>query len=232
MGAKMKEDVAMKEDDADRRIHDLFSAALSERGFAAKREKGCLKFERERGDARQGISFPFRFEFKTRQVRFDVSLGNRYPALERLFGDDEICSELVPGLGTAIHLLRDDRNLYEWYLEDPAAVLQVMDQIDRYGIPFLDKFADLDAVKRQFESESPLEWFQRTAEERICFLAAIALHAGDNAEALRLVDEALEERKGAPVKKRWKLEELRKRVTSPGPGAAHSERIKGSGAKG
>jgi len=89
----------------------------------------------------------------------------------------------------------------------------VLEEIDRYGIPFMDRYSDLRNLKDRLTSSEPT-CFTLNKEARICLRAAIVAFEGHPAEALRIVDEAIEERRGALPKYRIALEQLRTRLVS------------------
>ena len=207
----------MSKREVERQIRDLFAGPLRERGFAAAED---VEFVREHGDTLQSISFPYEVRHTplgTRRFNFSVSLANRFPVLERLYTPEDDVARFVPAVASPLYLLRPDQtfNIHEWYLDERRVASTVMAQIDKFGIPFLNRYSDLGEVKRRLESNSPSDWFSGlNSERRACLLASIALLANNRTEALRVVDAALEERKNKRSEKRWLLEQPRKRIES------------------
>lgn len=187
-----------------RRMLDLFEQPLNQRGFS--RTEG-LKFRREKNGVQQGISFPGRVDGG--KFPFSVMLGIRFVNLQGYLGLSEQDRLLVPNAASPIHLLREDRHFSEWYLDDPNCVEEVLEQIDKYAIPFLDKYANLSAVKERLLSTYPGDWFILDPESRTCLLAAILVFEGNKVEAEQLLDKAILERKDDFPKSSQHLEELR-----------------------
>ncbi len=210
----------MSNREIERQVRDLFAGPLSERGFAPEED---VTFVRKHSEAVQSISFPYEARHAphgTRRFRFNVDVWNRFPVLERLYAPEDDVARFAPAVTSPLYLLRPGQkfNIHEWYLDERRVVSTVMAQIDKFGIPFLDRYSDLGEIKRRLESNSPSDWFSGlNSERRACLLASIALLGNDRAEALRRVDAALEERKNKRSEKRWLLEQLRKRIESRSP---------------
>jgi len=185
-----------------------FAGPLAALGFDWKEKQ---LFVREQGDILQIIRFRERFEYRTERFRFDFVLAVHLGAVERMLRPDTL-AQLLGTVSCPIHLLRRDRKVHEWYLNDPRCVPEVMSQLAEYGLQFLDRYSDVANVKRQLESEDPSDWFTLSAEERIGRLAAIDAALGRHDEALSILDAALAERKHQRPKKWWALVQLRKRI--------------------
>jgi hypothetical protein len=188
------------------RLRDAFSDSLLMRGFSARGSE--VEFVREKAGVEQSIVFVGRWEYGTDSFRFHFAVSDRYVDLERLVCPDDK-SGVIPIVASPIHLLREDASLYEWYLDRPETVTLVLNQIDKYGLPFLDRYTSLTAVKERLISSSPGDWFLLNSEGRIRLLASILFFEGDGAQSLRIVDNAIEERASSLPKHRWRLERLR-----------------------
>ncbi len=164
-----------------------------------------------KGDAEQSIMFAGSWHYATERFRFYFLVADLYKDLERLIGSADDLN-LVPAIGNPIHLLRDDRSLSYWYLDDAETIPSVLEQIDLYGIPFLDKFANLPYVKECLESDPLPSIIGLPADARIQLLAAILAYEEKLDEAIELVQNAIDERKGARPDKHWRLEEFRTRL--------------------
>lgn len=191
------------------RIRSLFGPGLQTRGFTGGND--YLFTRNNVAGVEQQIVFRGRFEYRTERYRFDVAAANRFLVLEHLLGVSEE-DGIVPCVASPIHLLRHDKDLYEWYVDDPNTVDVALDEIDDYAIPFLDKYADVREVKNRLMA--PANWFTLDPQGRSCLLAAILFFEGDKAEALRMVENELAKLKNEVPAKWSSLELLRRRFVA------------------
>ena len=131
----------------ERRLREAFCSDLALRGFSATMSE--VTFTREKQEVEQSITFSSRWEYGAECFRFHFYVADRYRGLERFLGGDQ-SDELLPFIASPIHLLRADKSLYEWCLDDPTTVISVLEQIDTFGIPFLDKYVDLRVVRMRW----------------------------------------------------------------------------------
>ena len=190
------------------RFRELFSGRLAALGFDERRN---LRFVRSAGNSQQIIQFRDRFEYITKRFRFDFVLAVHLRAVEEVWRPEQ-AAELPATVALPIHLLRPDGVMDEWYLDDPGCVADVMAQIRRYGLPFLERYSDIAAVKARLESDAAKDWFMLNAERRLCTLAAIEVVEGHRERAIAMLDAALAEREGMRPVKWWELKELRDRL--------------------
>lgn len=188
------------------KMRKMFRTPLEERGFSVEAGEDVI-FIRMREEVEQSISFAGRWDYLTNSFRFHFYVADCYPVLEKMF-QDRFGQRIIYGASSPIHLLREDESLYEWPLDAPETPSIVLAQIDEYAIPFLDKYVDLEAVKERLESDYPGDWFSLGKEGRLCLLAAIMAFQGHRAEALKMIENALEERKDKMHKYRWRLEAM------------------------
>lgn len=199
-----------------KRVSEIFGDALAVRGFSPTRM--VWKFSREKQGVEQSIDFVGNWEYRTERFRFHFAVADRYLQLEQaICGDgsrEGPLGPIVPYIASANHLLRGERGLREWYLDAPDVVHSFLGELDAYGIPFVNRYADLLAVKQHLESSSRIDPFILTNEGRLCLLAAIQFFEGRRKEALAIIDDALAERWDAMPKYRTQLEQLRARLVS------------------
>ena len=128
----------------------------------------------------------------------------------------EIKEAIYPTVVVPFHFLHENRSFFEWAIESVDAVAHVAEEITveirDFAVPFFEKYSDLAALKSSLESPNPMDWFCHTPEQRIVTLAAIEAVEGDTDKAIRILDEALAERMGAPPKKRSLIELIRGRL--------------------
>ena len=114
-----------------------------------------------------------------------------------------------------LHLLHPDRQYYEWSMggveSAPAVASQIMAEVERFALPFFEKYGQITEVKRTLEQDRP-PWFVLTPVQRIQVLAAIELVYGSPARALAILDEAIAARADAAPKKRVSLERMRSAI--------------------
>lgn len=186
----------------------MFSKPLFELGF---REQERVAFVRQWNDSQQIIQFRDRFEYSTKRFRFDFILAVHLRAVEEVWRPEEV-GALPATVALPIHLLRPDGPMDEWYLDDPNCVAEVMEQIREYGLPFLERYSDIVAVKERLQSDAARDWFMLNAERRLCTLAAILVVEGHRERAIAMLDAALAEREGTRPVKWWELKQLRDRL--------------------
>ena len=199
----------MQTESIDTKFRRKFAKPLSVLGFVETRD---LRFVREVVGSIQIIQFHDSFDHRTKEWRFDFIVAVHIKAIEQLLRPDEMRGTVW----CPIQLLREDRHMRQWYINDKHCVSQVMKQLHMYGLPFLNRCSDIAEVKRQLESDDPLDWFTLSPQQRICTLAAIHAVAGNEGQAVSILDAALVEWRHERPKKWWALEQLRNRIMGSG----------------
>ena len=202
----------MKLNEGRRVITHLFDESLTKLGFS---HAGALSFSRQSVDAIQLISFSCRQNRMREGICFSFGAGVRFDAVEDLLGVDPE-QRLFPTISKPLSVLKSASGYPEWCLNEDTDLsvvrLEVVHDIESYALPFLDRYSTLDSVCSQLSKEDPRQWFVLDPEQRIATLSAITHVKGDTAGALRILDEALQERSNAPEKLRFRLEKLRARL--------------------
>jgi len=184
---------------------------LSERGF---RHLGDLSFGRGPGSSVQMISFGAR-RGRSGEFCFSLGAGVRFDAIEALLrpGNDDL---QVATVAKPLSVLKPSSGFPEWCFDgqrEPEDVItDVVQDVDRYAIPFLETCASLEQVAAQLETPDPRHWFVLSPEQRLMTLVAVKHVQGHREDALLCLDQAITERKDAPQKVRWPLEKLRERL--------------------
>jgi hypothetical protein len=181
--------------------------------------KESLWYTRLVNEATGSLSFPFRIDSQG-LGSFTVGVGLEFEALARALGED--VSDIVACIGSPIHFLREDRSYTEWKFSTKTDLevmsAEINQDLKKYAIPFIERYSSLSALQKTLESSNPKDWFSLGADRRVIVLAVIQFLHGDKAGALRIMDQALLERKDALPKRRFEIEYVRKRIAGQGPG--------------
>jgi hypothetical protein len=172
-----------------------------------------LRFQRQDGTSFQRVTFSTRSD-RSGRVRYSVNLALRFPHVQAILEPEGEGSSTI---GTPLHLLRPNRTYTEWEIDAVSDVERqkdtVLQDIEKWGFPFLQTYSDLGKVKLALESSDPRDWFVLDAEGRTATLAAIEFAQGERASALSRLDRVLAELEEAPFKKRYPLQLLRERIS-------------------
>jgi hypothetical protein len=148
--------------DGRKAIQRLLSGFLNEAGF---RERKRLTFTRGEGERVEIIAFSIRKAAGDR-VCFSVGVGVRFERLERARADQQ---ELFYTVGKPLHLLCDDSRFREWCVDEtsePNFVGEVVELLMQYGIPFVERYREIEDIELALKSERPSDWFTLTPSER------------------------------------------------------------------
>lgn len=160
---------------ARRIMTSIFREPLLHRGFS---ETKRLTFTRGEGDRVEIIAFGVRKAkagSKAGQFCFGAGIGIRFDAIERVRENKKTADqELFSTVGLPLHLLRPERKYREWCFDDVTPPsLEVIWDIDRYALPFLDRYRSIDDVRAALVSEDPINWFTLSPAQRTEILEAI-----------------------------------------------------------
>jgi hypothetical protein len=166
------------------------------------------------------LSFPLRLSSGGRGL-FTVWVGLRFePLAARL--DDRPVDEMQPTFVQPIHFLHEDKKYTEWEFSDANDLDALSDAVradlQRYALPFADRYSDLNELRKILESPDPKAWINIgiDVDRRVVILAAIQIVQGDRQRALKTLDDGLLERATAFPKRRFAIEYLRRRLLESG----------------
>lgn len=187
--------------------HDLLSERLRPIGFEPI---GCLSFSRSTDDCKQLINVGGRTDGG--KLKFTCTLGVRFDELESLLRPKSE-DESYPTVSCPIHLLRPEREYYEWEggneEELTIAVESMIAEIHEVGFEFFEKFKRIEAVEEELTSSAVSDWLILSPHQRTSTLGAIAVARGERTRAERLFADALNDPRNQNPGKRRLLEELR-----------------------
>lgn len=174
-----------------------------------------LIYTRPVNEAAAMFSFPCRLDPRGPGC-FGCNVGLRFPSLEPFLQGE--AKPGVPSLMMPLHLLRENKSFTEWqfYASDDLEHLRetVTRELTDIALPFVERLSKLTELRRRLESSTPSDWFVLGPEQRLNVLAAVQFVQGDKPGALKTLDDALLERKGALPAKRLPLEAVRKRLAA------------------
>ncbi|HTV46926.1 MAG TPA: hypothetical protein VMG59_00650 [Phycisphaerae bacterium] len=222
----------MRLDQADKILDRFIGDLLTPLGF--KRIE-CLIYARPWNEATVWITFPSHSVIS--YIAFSCRVVIFFDSLSRWLSENP--SEKVPAAGIPIHLLRPSTDYVEWEFVRTSDLEglkdSIMSDLKNYAFPFAEKYTHLSEIKIALESfPKTKDWLAFSQEERhrflqnnrflysldadqqVCLRAAIRLIEGDKAGALKIVDDTLLERKDALPKRRYRIEEFRKRIQDAG----------------
>jgi len=185
----------------------MFRESLQSLGF--RKRKGT-QWTRECPLALQCITFIGRFWWPEMRYVFLFSVGVRHDVVERILRPDDT-RYLMSTFAAPIHLLRADTTYHEWYLDDPDVVPKVMADIRQYGLPWLDRFSDIDRLRRHLEDESA-DWWFLDWQGRVETLAAIWAVQGEARRAVALLEQEVAKQKGGHRMHWLSMEKLKERI--------------------
>lgn len=199
---------------AKQRLDDFLQGLVSTLGYHRVER---LIYTRQVNEAAALLSFPCRLDPRGPGC-FGCNVGLRFQSLEPLLQGE--AKPIVPTVMMPLHLLREDKKFTEWHFHTAHDLEQlrdtVMGELTDIAIPFVEKNSKLTEVNHKLQSRTPAEWFGLGPEGRLTVLAAIQFVQGDRPGALKTLDDALLERKGALPAKRLPFEAVRKRLTGAG----------------
>jgi hypothetical protein len=149
-------------------------------------------------------------------VAFSGIVGVRFEYLSEWLIDDPTSKAAT--VATPLHLLRSDNRFVEWSFTDIVDLEHfrgpILDDLNTLAIPFIERYSKLPNLRKAVESAIATDWIHVGLhhDSRVCVLAAIQIVEGDRHGAMKTLDDALAERKGALPKRRFKIEQLRRRL--------------------
>lgn len=192
---------------------DLLKEPLHRHGFQHLKD---LSFGRSRHDGMELLSFGAH-RGNAGEFCFSFGVGVRFDKLEAVLRPDTE-DALMPTIGKPLSVLKEAAAFPEWCFDGRAKAVdigvQVLADIERYALPFLERYSSLAEVREALKQEDPRQWFVFTPEQRLATLAAIEHLEGHTVDAVRRLEAALQALEAAPQKKRWALQKLRDRLTS------------------
>ena len=197
--------------DGKKALLDLLKEPLLLHGFEHLKD---LSFGRSRRDGMELLSFSAR-RGTAGEFCFSFGAGVRFKKLEALLRPDAE-DDLMPTISKPLSVLKEGPGFPEWCFDGQAKpediVNQVLADIGRHALPFLERYSSLAEVQEALSQEDPRQWFVFTPEQRLATLAAIEHLEGRTADAVHRLDTGLQALEAAPLKKRWALQKLRERL--------------------
>jgi hypothetical protein len=141
-----------------------------------------------------------------------MSAGLRIECVERFLGREQ--EPHAPTFSVPIHFLHEDRSLIEWDANDPHVVDVLVGEVQRYGVPFFERYERLEALLASLEPEDARKWVCVSRKERIELLIAVLAVVGKGAEAIAIADREIEALRGKPPAHRRQIERLRSKLRS------------------
>jgi hypothetical protein len=191
---------------------DSFLQGLA--GTLGFRPVETLIYSRQANEATGLLAFPCRIDPRG-PACFSCSVWSRFEPLEQYLRG-AAAKPSVPTVSMPLHLLREDKSFTEWQFHTSDDLERLRDTVRRdltdLALPFIEQYSKLSELRRKVQSPTPADWFGLGPEGRLTVLAAIQFVQGDKPRALKTLDDALLERKGALPAKRLPIEAVRKRL--------------------
>lgn len=173
-----------------------------------------LIYSRAANETTALLAFPCRIDPRG-PACFGCSVWLRFESLE-FFLRGEAAKPTTPTVSMPLHLLRESKRFTEWQFHTSEDLEQLRNTLTReltdFALPFVEQHSKLTEVRDKLQSATPADWFGLGPEGRLTVLASIQFIRGDKSSALKMLDDALLERKGALPAKRLPIEAVRKRL--------------------
>ena len=121
-----------------------------------------------------------------------------------------------PTITVPIHFLHSPQHLVEWDVQESSLIDTLVGEVEKYAIPFFERFHNLDNVLLSLQSKEPKDWFMETPESRLEKLAALLRVLGKTDVATTLLEEEIAIRAQKPfpphVAVSTRLRKLRERI--------------------
>jgi hypothetical protein len=200
----------MTSKNAEGELGDLLSDPLAVHGFRRDRD---LVFSRRTHDRVDGIDFATLVDHNG-IVRVSLAVTITFEALAPLLSDGQ---DERPTVAMPAHLLHESEQYQDWVLSgrNKAEIRnELLEEVERYALPFFDRYPDLDALHQALESDEPNDWIIFDTQQRIATLVAIDWVQGRKSGARDRLSSALNDLESTPLKKRYQLSRLKARLSS------------------
>ena len=201
----------MKLNEAEQVLDGFLQDVVSTLGF---QRTETLIYSRPANDPTALLSFPSRVDARG-PAHFSCNVWLHFASLEPYLRGPN-AKLTIPTITMPLHLLRQNRSFMEWQfyrspdLENLRGIITT--DLQDHALPFIEEYSMLPRLLLKLESLNPRDWFVLDPEQRLNLLAVIRFVQGDRGGALKFLDDALLERKGALPKKRLPIEAVRKRL--------------------
>ncbi|HUP23002.1 MAG TPA: hypothetical protein VNB06_08680 [Thermoanaerobaculia bacterium] len=134
---------------------------------------------------------------------------------------------VTPTVLTPFHFLHENRDYFEWPLDESHPVDQtvqsIVTELEALVLPYFTAYGSVEAMRNALAAPRPPECFVLSPQQQIIALAALEHTFGSSEAAMRLLDEALAELRDAPSKDRRAIESLRHRLGELGRAGVTAE---------
>jgi hypothetical protein len=123
---------------------------------------------------------------------------------------------VTPTVLTPFHFLHENRDYFEWPLDDSHPVDQtvqnIVAELEALVLPYFAAYGSVEGMRKALAAPRPPECFVLSPEQQVVAFAALEHRFGSPEAAMRIIERALEERRDAPPKDRRAIEALRQRL--------------------
>lgn len=195
---------------AEKYVTESLARSLATMGFTLARPH---LIERARPD---GVTWQLRCGARiddiSKRPLVGLSAGLRIECIEQFLEREQ--EPRAPTFSVPIHFLHEDRRLIEWDANDPHVVDALTGEVQRYGIPFFERYERLESLLASLEPEEPKKWVCVSRKERMELLVAALAVLGKEAEAIAVADREIEALRSKPPAHRRRMARLRAKLRS------------------
>lgn len=190
-----------------KKIKTSIKPCLDEKGYKVKKSTKFVKID---GNTEQIIGLIFT---KGRDKTWRIQLGVRvrFPQIEKILNLGEDDPDEHGTYGGLIHLLINS-GFIEWRYtsDDDLSNInnEIVSHIESHAIPFLEKYKDIELVKRKLLSDDPKDWVTYDRQGRNRVIAAILWNAGRHEESKRFLTDFIDEAQNQQPKHYMKAKAL------------------------
>lgn len=187
------------------RIASELAKRLKEKGF---KKKGGYMLTRKWGDGVALVSCAVRKDAVSGALLGNLVLGIRFEEVEKVLARDRVGPD-SPTIAVPIHLLHENRKFVEWNFDEPETVAVLYNELETYGLPFFEKYSNLNEVLLSFQSDDPFGWFTFSPAMRIGTICILLALRGEQERAFALLDKEIDLRRDAGIGKGLFLKKIR-----------------------
>ena len=144
-----------------------------------------------------------------------LMIGIRFPEVEALLAEPD-AEPNSPTIVTPVYSLHEDHRSQEWDAEAEGTAGALLEEVEKYALPFFDKYSNLDKLLLALQSDDPRKWFWLGPEGRLTTLAAMLVLRGERSSAIANLDKQIalkqESRTPPDIAIRFRLQKLRERL--------------------
>lgn len=151
----------------------------------------------------------------TKSTLVGLSAGLRFEAVEAFLNREQ--EPRASTLSVPIHLFHREPVLLEWDAAAPDTVDNLVEEVQKYALPFFERYERLENLCEALESSDPKKWLFVSRNGRVELLIGVMVVLGRRSDAITWAERAIEELGDKPAGHRRGLERLREKLRTVCP---------------